>query len=58
MIEDGSFYLVQTQLPAGLFLRVTLINPLTNEGDLEDLLKAVGEAGLKEMSAGSSSYPL
>jgi len=31
VVADGSFYLVQTQLPQGLFLRVTLINPLTTE---------------------------
>ena len=45
LIADGSFYLVQTRLPTGLHLRVTLINPLTGESDVAELLKAVRAAG-------------
>ncbi len=44
VVADGSFYLVQTQLPQGLFLRVTLINPITTEEDLSALLKAIRNA--------------
>lgn len=41
MLEDGSFYLVQTALPDGLFLRTTLIHPATSLDDLRALLDAL-----------------
>ena len=44
VVADGSFYVVQTQLPQGLFLRVTLMNPMTTEEDLSELLRAVRNA--------------
>jgi L-2,4-diaminobutyrate decarboxylase len=45
LIAEGSFYIVQTRLPSGLHLRVTLINPLTGDGDLAALIEAVRAAG-------------
>jgi L-2,4-diaminobutyrate decarboxylase len=45
LIVDGSFYLVQTRLRGALYLRVTLINPLTSAADLDALLEAAREAG-------------
>jgi L-2,4-diaminobutyrate decarboxylase len=42
--RSGSFYLVQTGLPKGVFLRTTLVNPLTTDRDLEDLLAALRDA--------------
>jgi L-2,4-diaminobutyrate decarboxylase len=47
LIADGSFYLVQTRLRGALYLRVTLINPLTSPSDLDALLEAAREAGRK-----------
>jgi L-2,4-diaminobutyrate decarboxylase len=44
VVGEGTFYLVQAQLPAGLFLRTTLINPFTSLGDLTDLLEAIRAA--------------
>jgi L-2,4-diaminobutyrate decarboxylase len=44
LIADGGFYLVQTRLPAGVFLRVTLLNPFTTLDDLTALLDAVRAA--------------
>ena len=41
MLDDGSFYVVQTALPQGHFLRVTLMNPRTEESDLDAMLDAV-----------------
>jgi L-2,4-diaminobutyrate decarboxylase len=41
LVREGSFYLVKTRLPAGLFLRTTIINPFTKDRDLTDLLDAV-----------------
>ena len=46
LVADGSFYLVQTRLRGHVHLRVTLINPLTTEGDLEALL-----AGIRRVAA-------
>jgi L-2,4-diaminobutyrate decarboxylase len=41
LIEDGSFYLVQTRLPTGLHLRTTLLNPFTTIDHLQQLLAAI-----------------
>jgi len=41
LLREGSFYLVQTRLRGHVYLRVTLINPLTTESDLEALLDAI-----------------
>lgn len=41
LVEGGEVYIVQTRLPAGLFLRVTLMNALTDDGDLERMIAAV-----------------
>ncbi len=49
LIEAGAFYLVQTQLRGRVYLRVTLINPLTTEQDLYALLGAVRVAA-RELS--------
>jgi L-2,4-diaminobutyrate decarboxylase len=44
VVRRGDFYLVQTRLPRGTFLRVTLIHPLTDAADLEALLARLREA--------------
>jgi L-2,4-diaminobutyrate decarboxylase len=44
LIEDGSFYLVQTRLDGAVHLRTTLIHPRTSEADLADLLTAIRRA--------------
>jgi L-2,4-diaminobutyrate decarboxylase len=38
-VEDGRFYLVGAQLPRGYFLRSTLMNPLIEPADLDELLE-------------------
>jgi L-2,4-diaminobutyrate decarboxylase len=38
VVEDGRFYIVGTQLPSGYHLRSTLMNPLAEPSDLDDLL--------------------
>jgi len=43
IVHSGDFYIVQTRLPKGLFMRVTLINPLTTEDHLVALLARVRE---------------
>ncbi len=41
LIESGAFYLVQTELPGGLYLRTTITNPRTTLTDLTDLLDLI-----------------
>lgn len=55
VLASGKFYLVQTQLPAGRFLRTTLINPRTTDEDLGALLDAVRDAARqRRQSAGAT----
>ncbi len=44
LLADGGFYLVQTTLDGVVYLRTTIINPLTTESDLAALLAAIREA--------------
>ncbi len=44
LVTRGDFYLVQTKLPRGVYLRVTLINPLTTDADLDALLESLRAA--------------
>lgn len=53
LIEDGRFYIVQTQLKTGLHLRVTLINPFTDETHLVALLTAIRVAGQRVTGSGA-----
>lgn len=41
LLEDGRFYIVQTTLRSRVWLRVSLMNPLTTDAHLERLLDAV-----------------
>ncbi len=45
IIKDGSFYVVQAELRENIWIRVTIINPLTSEDDLRSLLQKVIEIG-------------
>jgi L-2,4-diaminobutyrate decarboxylase len=41
LVKGGEVYLVRTRLATGLYLRVTVINPLTTDADLDDLTERV-----------------
>jgi L-2,4-diaminobutyrate decarboxylase len=43
LLTSGRFYIVQTTLNDEVFLRVSLMNALTTEVDLRELLKEIGE---------------
>jgi L-2,4-diaminobutyrate decarboxylase len=45
VLHRGSYYLVQTQLGDKVFLRTTIIHPLTTPGHLEGLLDELRQAG-------------
>lgn len=41
ILEKGEFYIVQTLLDQSVYLRTTLINPMTNSNTLDDLLDSI-----------------
>ena len=41
LVRSGLFYIVQARLPKGWHLRVTLLNPLTTEAHLSNLLDTI-----------------
>jgi L-2,4-diaminobutyrate decarboxylase len=41
LVRSGRFYLVKTRLGGKTWLRVTIINPLTLESDLDELADAI-----------------
>ncbi len=43
LLEEGEFYIVQTRLKNKLYLRTTLMNPLTTEKELKALLDRIEE---------------
>ncbi|SDJ74835.1 L-2,4-diaminobutyrate decarboxylase [Catalinimonas alkaloidigena] len=45
LLEEGNFYIVQTQLGSDVYLRTTLMNPFTSETDLDALLTEVERIG-------------
>ncbi|MFO7620745.1 MAG: aminotransferase class I/II-fold pyridoxal phosphate-dependent enzyme [Bacteroidales bacterium] len=47
IIKDGKFYIVQTDLEDKLWLRVTIINPLTAEEDMKLLLETIEDTASK-----------
>ncbi len=49
IIKEGSFYIVQAELDGKIWLRLTIINPLTSEVDLKDLLLRIREIGNSEI---------
>jgi L-2,4-diaminobutyrate decarboxylase len=50
IIKEGSFYIVQTELEERIWLRTTLLNPVTDEGDLSELIHRIIEIGRVETS--------
>jgi L-2,4-diaminobutyrate decarboxylase len=49
VLEEGSFYLVQTDLAGYTWLRTALMNPLTQLSDLEHLLGRIRQLANKEL---------
>ena len=41
LIQSGEFYIVQTKLQGTVCLRLTVMNPTTQESDLDDLLNSI-----------------
>jgi L-2,4-diaminobutyrate decarboxylase len=49
IIKEGSFYIVQTELNGKIWLRLTIINPVTSDEDLKGLLNKVLNLGQEEI---------
>jgi len=47
IIKEGLFYIVQAELNGKVWLRVTIINPVTSETTLKDLLVRVSDLGIE-----------
>lgn len=45
LLQEGKFYIVQTTLKENIYLRVSLMNPLTTETDLNALLDEIERIG-------------
>lgn len=41
LLEDGTYYVVSTTVDGKFFLRITLMNPLTGQNELKDLLHKI-----------------
>ena len=52
VIESGEFYLVQSRIDGRPVLRTTMMNPLTNEDDLGELLECLRRFGRELTSTG------
>ncbi len=50
LIQSGAFYIVQARIDGRQALRVTVINPLTTEDDLDGLLDEIRKLGRKHMN--------
>jgi L-2,4-diaminobutyrate decarboxylase len=46
LLEDSEFYIVQAVLNDTVYLRVTLMNPMTGEMHLNHLLEKIGNMGI------------
>ncbi|MBW3544057.1 MAG: aminotransferase class V-fold PLP-dependent enzyme [Bacteroidetes bacterium] len=50
LVEEGRFYLVQTILHGQLYLRVSLMNPLTAKAELQELLQKIEDKAMHLMA--------
>lgn len=53
LLEDGEFYIVQTQLKEDIWLRTTLMNPFTTVKELKALLERIKQLG-GQLQSGSN----
>jgi L-2,4-diaminobutyrate decarboxylase len=51
LLEEGTFYIVQTRLLGVQYLRTTIMNPFTSLNDLKELLNLVKEKGAALLSS-------
>ena len=49
IIKEGSFYIVQVEISGKTWIRLTIINPVTSENDLNVLLKRITVIGEEEV---------
>lgn len=49
IIKEGSFYIVQAELDGKIWIRLTIINPVTSVEHLKTLLRRIAEIGHDEV---------
>ncbi len=49
LIKDGSFYIVQAEIEGKIYIRVTIINPVTSESELNGLMTKIVKTGREEI---------
>ena len=52
LLEDGRFYIVGTTIKQDFYLRITLMNPLTQKEDLEQLLSVIEDLAMSNAVMG------
>lgn len=50
IIKEGSFYIVQVELNGNIWIRLTIINPVSSIEDLRLLLNRISETGIEELN--------
>jgi L-2,4-diaminobutyrate decarboxylase len=50
IVKEGSFYIVQAELDGKIWLRLTIINPVTSDEDLKSLLSRIIDIATNELS--------
>jgi len=50
IIKEGSFYIVQAELSGKIWIRLTIINPMTTKEDLINLITRIKKTGNEETS--------
>jgi L-2,4-diaminobutyrate decarboxylase len=50
IIKEGSFYIVQAELDGKIWIRLTIINPVTSENDLKVLMDRIKEIGKESIN--------
>jgi len=58
IMKEGSFYIVKVELDGKIWIRLTIINPMTTEDDLKSLLSRIIKNCIQHNEIIIVSYPL
>jgi L-2,4-diaminobutyrate decarboxylase len=49
IIKEGSFYIVQAEFSGKIWIRLTIINPVTSDNELKELVCLIKKIGAEEL---------